>query len=278
MYKLMLILIISFACIFAAMQLQAGIKDTKHNLSASGPGTIKAQTETQICVFCHTPHAASTAGPLWNHSLSTYNYTLLTPGDPLRSTTQKSDPIQPDGGSKLCLSCHDGTVALGQLYNKPGSGLGGGVPVTMLPGATYMPAGSTNLGTDLRAHHLVSIAYNVELINAKTDQCINGVTDFRWKLPDNSSWTAPGHKVRLKDTNAQYPAGTYGANLPAQRCSRCGIQCTTCHDPHLDTSAGYRMFVVADYDVYDLPWTSTEKLCTFCHSERPAAPPAGCYF
>jgi len=40
-----------------------GIAKTKHNLSVTGPGAIKATTETQICVFCHTPHGAFYAFP-----------------------------------------------------------------------------------------------------------------------------------------------------------------------------------------------------------------------
>ena len=30
-----------------------GITRTKHNLSASGPGTIKATTDQPMCQFCH---------------------------------------------------------------------------------------------------------------------------------------------------------------------------------------------------------------------------------
>jgi len=29
----------------------------------------------EICVFCHTPHGASPAVPLWNHDLSALTYT-----------------------------------------------------------------------------------------------------------------------------------------------------------------------------------------------------------
>ncbi|VAX19401.1 Cytochrome c family protein, partial [hydrothermal vent metagenome] len=35
------------------------VRNTKHNLSVSGPGTVKASTETRVCVFCHTPHQAN---------------------------------------------------------------------------------------------------------------------------------------------------------------------------------------------------------------------------
>src|SRR5204863_10180904 len=47
---------------------------SKHDLSASGPGTIKATAESEVCLFCHTPHRAVEL-PLWNHTLSSANYT-----------------------------------------------------------------------------------------------------------------------------------------------------------------------------------------------------------
>src|SRR5262249_41131641 len=57
----------------------ADIRNTKHNLSATGPGTLKADTETQVCVFCHTPHGATQGvTPLWNPQLSNQTYTTYT--------------------------------------------------------------------------------------------------------------------------------------------------------------------------------------------------------
>ena len=57
------------------------VRNTRHNLSASGPGTVKATTETQVCVFCHTPHAGTQEAdpaapplPLWNRRLSGHTY------------------------------------------------------------------------------------------------------------------------------------------------------------------------------------------------------------
>jgi len=39
----------------------AGIATTKHNLSATGTGNIKASGEQEICIFCHTPHNSAPA-------------------------------------------------------------------------------------------------------------------------------------------------------------------------------------------------------------------------
>ena len=54
----------------------ASITASKHNLSATGPGTIKATTESEICVFCHVPHNSKPSGPLWNRDQPTGTYTV----------------------------------------------------------------------------------------------------------------------------------------------------------------------------------------------------------
>ena len=57
----------------------SSVINTVHNLSAAGPGTIKAVSATDACVFCHTAHHATGASPLWNHQMSSVsNYVVYT--------------------------------------------------------------------------------------------------------------------------------------------------------------------------------------------------------
>ncbi len=129
----------------------AGVATTKHNLSASGPGTVKATTETQLCVFCHAPHNSSPSAALWNRQTPGATYL------PYTSSTTKAATGQPTRGSLLCLSCHDGTIALGQVLNRA-------TPIAMTGGVTTMPAGSVSrLGTDLSGDHPISFAYTSAL-------------------------------------------------------------------------------------------------------------------
>src|SRR5262252_8288263 len=116
---------------------------SKHDLSASGPGTIKATAESEVCLFCHTPHRSTGEIPLWNHTLSQAIYI------PYGSSTAKATIGQPTGSSKLCLSCHDGTVALGMVNTRV-------LPIEMRGGISTMPPGRSNLGTDLSDDHPVS--------------------------------------------------------------------------------------------------------------------------
>ncbi|MDH3282203.1 MAG: cytochrome c3 family protein, partial [Gammaproteobacteria bacterium] len=130
----------------------AGVATTKHNLSVSGPGAIKAATETRICIFCHTPHNAVPSDPLWNRRASGSNYT------PYSSSTAIASPGQPTGASILCLSCHDGTIALGDVLSRSS-------PIPFAGGTTTMPVGPGRLGTDLSDDHPISFVYSASLAN-----------------------------------------------------------------------------------------------------------------
>ena len=34
------------------------VRNTVHNFSVTGPGAVRAVSEDEVCVFCHTPHGA----------------------------------------------------------------------------------------------------------------------------------------------------------------------------------------------------------------------------
>ena len=106
--------------LYSQIQGVAKMLGTKHNLSVSGTGAIRASSELQLCVFCHTPHVPRqyASEQLWNHQSSSAEYTLYS-SDYLTNLNY-SAPNQPNARSKLCLSCHDGTVAIGAVYNNGG--------------------------------------------------------------------------------------------------------------------------------------------------------------
>ncbi len=212
-----------------AVVVWAGIANTKHNLSVTGPGTIKAVSETRICVFCHTPHGASPARPLWNHTLSSQTYTLPTSSDPqwsnLLTTVQ-----QPDGDTRLCLSCHDGTVAIGSVVNLPGPAGGAGtISMQGTAGGLMPPAAYGFIGTDLSGTHPVSIAMNDALINDKNACTQTGA--YTLQYPPG------GGAVRLRPTSNTYN-GQPGQLIttPTGFTYNGGVQCTSCHDPHIETT------------------------------------------
>lgn len=120
------------------------ITDSLHNLSVSGPGQVKATGETEICIFCHTPHNARADIPyLWNRVNPTAIYT------PYVSSTLKSSVGQPTGSSRLCLSCHDGTIAPGAVISRS----------AVIPFTASLAGRASNLGTNLADDHPVSFSY-----------------------------------------------------------------------------------------------------------------------
>ena len=202
------------------------IRNTKHNLSASSTNAVKATTESQVCVFCHTPHAAENVpgAPLWNRKLSGATYTTYSSSSLEANLTELS--AGPGGLSRLCLSCHDGTLAIGnvnvangkanQAITMTGTGTGG----TMPAGAGTTTGFTRNLGTDLSNDHPISFTYDATL----------ATNDGELRAPDGVN---VGTRVR----------GQTKPKLPLEDGK---MQCTTCHDPHLretDTTKGAGKFL-----------------------------------
>ena len=231
---------------------QAGIKNSKHDMSAGSTSSIKSQPTgsggtSEICVFCHTPHGSSNIAPLWNRTSSLTAYTLYT-SDYLGPSAAgglgyltASPAAQPNASSKLCLSCHDGTIALGSVYNLPGSG---GYSATPGPGILMQSAGvpivggkmpataGGNLGgaggADLSNDHPVGFLYNSTVDTELTPQ----------------TW-ASNSLVRL------YPNGDAGGGVSVGR-----LECATCHNAH--DNQYYNFLRIAN---------TNAALCTFCHNK-----------
>ncbi len=119
---------------------------TKHNLTSSGGALSEAGRKKDMCKFCHTPHVTLPMIPLWDLANSGTYYQTYD------SSTLTADVGQPTGSSRLCLSCHDGTIALSQTANPRN---------TPARGEIFISARDrTNLGTDLSDDHPISFTYD----------------------------------------------------------------------------------------------------------------------
>ncbi|HTY57019.1 MAG TPA: cytochrome c3 family protein [Candidatus Binataceae bacterium] len=108
---------------------------------------VRDKEQSGICVFCHTPHNAKPLRALWNRDLPPVSYKLY------QSSTMEAALNQPTGSSRLCLSCHDGVIALSKLRLVPAD------TKLNLPALT----GKTLFGTDLSGSHPISFVYDSNL-------------------------------------------------------------------------------------------------------------------
>jgi len=208
------------------------IRNTKHNFSSFAPPdiqgngdtrSVKASEEAEICVFCHTPHGANVAaapGPLWNRNLSTATYDTYNSGS-LDATGDGIALDQPSGISKLCLSCHDGTIAIGSVRNRSGSGgfQASAIGMTGTEADGTMPGGpygensgfTRRIGTDLTNDHPISFTYDTALANLDGEMRDPALEPG---IGNRSSGVSP--HIPLEDGQ---------------------VQCSSCHDPHIRDAA-----------------------------------------
>jgi hypothetical protein len=194
----------------------------------------------QICIFCHTPHGAAGDGPLWNRNAPTGAFSLysgalaikgtipgaLNPAAPNSTKYRTSDPgdpdfVYPNGASRLCMSCHDGVTAVNILRNSGAIAMVAN-PALLDPDGSLkgtlpnIGAGGTAIGSviDLSTSHPISFVY--------TDNIVNTII--------NPAYIAAGLPDRYEGPSA------FVATVDTPLDSQNRMQCTTCHDPHLDTS------------------------------------------
>ena len=263
------------------------IRGTRHNLSAVADATptpsggsvptrtVKATSESQVCVFCHTPHGATLGvTPLWNRKLSSATYVPYTSSS-LDANVIQGTLDQPGGSSKLCLSCHDGTLAIGSVNVLNGVGWAEGsqtIDMTGTAASGVMASGSgtttgytRNLGIDLTNDHPISVTYTTALSDRDGE-------------------------LRSVDANQKYPAGTgtiigvrslgYRPKAPLEPTGAGGlgqIQCAACHDPHVretDPAMGNQKFLRLNRFQVNTPTaiynSTSDTNCLACHDKNQA--------
>ncbi|NOX34099.1 MAG: cytochrome c3 family protein [Deltaproteobacteria bacterium] len=197
--NLFLALIVAFTVSMPPSAANAGITGSAHDFSSEG------WTGGEICIACHTPHNSIVQGPpgssapgvplLWNHRLTKppQFYQMYT-----SYTFDGSPEGAYQGPTKLCLSCHDGVMAIDSL----GDGFGNS--------GTNFITGPAKLGTDLSNDHPVNFVYDTTLANSDGN-LYDPVTQ------------ASGMGGTIKDDMLH---------------NRGRLECNTCHDPHDKNSIG----------------------------------------
>lgn len=256
MKKLFLIVLFSTALLYCGKgSYGATILTSKHNLSISGTGTIKATTETRVCIFCHTPHNAHPDIPyLWNRSAQPTNYI------PYQSSTMSASVGQPTGASKLCLSCHDGTIALGAVLSKPEE-------IQFLGGLRQLPLNrQSNLGTDLSDDHPVSFNYESSTDGGNFELVPGETLTREVQLDDNGQLQCTACHDPHDDTWGNF---LVMSNQFSQLCTSCHQKNGWTNSSHSFSTAGWNNSGTDPWPNTDFP-TVAENGCENCHRPHSA--------
>ena len=205
----------------------AVITGSDHDMRGTGTNT----GNNQICIYCHTPHNAdatqSANAPLWNHEVDTSTvYTVYN--TLLNSPPWGNDqvPTSPTRVSKLCLSCHDGTVAIDSYGN-----MAGAVNMTGTPGTP----GSKNLGINLSDDHPISVQWVHQTV-----------------IGDNGAYCTGCHFGG--DPGVEF-FGSVGSMT---------VECASCHDVHNNTTYAKLLHMPVD-DPDGAGPIPGSALCLRCH-------------
>lgn len=190
------------------------VEGSKHDFSGRDAGSERSG----VCTVCHTPHRAYETRLSWNHTLSrnVHRWTKLASGG---GTPYPTIGLSWQGPSKFCLSCHDGSVAIGDIawFNQQ---TWTGRPID----PNNHDGDNVQIGTatgDLRNNHPFAFPYPLGGVRST----YNGVTTGAGALASGWQPDPTARGIRLfKQTGGAVTAGTaVGAT---------GIECSSCHDPH----------------------------------------------
>lgn len=219
------------------------VAGSKHDLSSTGPGDYRAASEKSPCVFCHATHGRASGRSNRPETAASHR--------PYQSSTMKGHAARPTGASRICLSCHDGTIAVGRTRKREIDMVGGNRPIA--------EGRRSNLGTDLRGTHPVSIH----------------------PAPgDGTSRPAPGDAVRLDDTGALQctschdPHAEWGDPVVGKflvKPSGGSALCASCHaSPAVKGGSSHFSSTASITDATGRLTTVAEAGCAACHASHGA--------
>jgi predicted CXXCH cytochrome family protein len=185
-------------------------------------------------------HHAGSDLLLWAHTLSSETITFGTKASTYAGTDLSTVTITSasEGNTKLCLSCHDGTVAVGDRTLLQGTTVitaaDWATPTgTFLTGEVVIPTGTAG-SLSLSRTHPVRVPYQGQTYNSVTSQAV--VAGYQGFTPASGNISSVGGAMLFKDSGGGW-----------------GLECGTCHNPH---SAGPGPLL--------RPNTSG-SICTDCH-------------
>jgi hypothetical protein len=256
----LLVMLVIATPAFAGMEARTGVNGSLHDMNVFvGAG---ADTYGRVCVFCHTPHNAtamsdSITAPLWNHQETAAVFDPYIWATPENSDLLIFDPLE--GPSRLCMSCHDGVIAVDQ-HNGSVSQLGS----TVLSGAARGNIGNSAAASGLSDDHPIGFDYD-EALDARNVADGTGIglkaelvpkTEFFATAVDTNQAAGTYNNVTREGTR-QIQDVLYDGYL---------MTCASCHEVHNKENviqlAGSNL-VTPNYFLYGLE--SESLICLSCH-------------
>ncbi|MBI3375182.1 MAG: hypothetical protein HY017_25970 [Betaproteobacteria bacterium] len=203
-----------------------GIAATAHDFTSNG---VNGSTAVGLCTYCHTPHKAITSQLLWNHTLSTNTFSW----DVAKTTAGTTFPSfvgnTYKGPTAKCLSCHDGSVAIGDIaWFKEGSHGGSDQLSTKTMNdvdPNFVVGATGGVGGAMKGNHPVAMPYPfgnaASTYNGTTTGSLAVLTEWQ---ADPTSLASANIRLFNDDGTGGISAGPVAAKT--------GIECSTCHDPH----------------------------------------------
>ncbi len=182
------------------------IAGSDHNFSGQG------WSQGEICLPCHTTHNTDTSitnAPLWNHELTDPATTYTLYGG--ATGVIRDDAL--DGFSILCMSCHDGTVALDSFGGTTG---------------TSFMTGSELVGTDLSNDHPVGATGEYPTTDPSFQPLVTWVTS-NWGLVTMNDPAGPGTIDVVSCVSCHEPHNAGGFNNMTRISNASSALCLTCH-------------------------------------------------
>ncbi len=254
----------------------SGIIGSLHDLSDDGGypggGVGSADVLSRVCIYCHAPHHTQKPGnftepdkylPLWNRPVSqATSFTMYSNGtNPgwgkhlSQAMTQFTPTTKPGFVSLLCLSCHDGTVAL----NVYGSTQMSDATWDAAQGKRVIPSGSKGIADYNTpqpaggAYLMAGSQYNIGGVNMTTVDLSNHHPigfdyDKVWQADD---------EIANPNTEFGYMTGSLTGVKIADVLYNGKMECVTCHDVHNSTANMGEKFL----------WVSNQdsNFCCTCH-------------
>ncbi|NOY58043.1 MAG: hypothetical protein GXO75_03785 [Calditrichaeota bacterium] len=229
------------------------IRNTPHNLSISGQGitTASSASEMDMCSACHTPHRAVPQTPLWKQSATGTTYKTYN------SSTTQAVIGQPTGSSLLCLSCHDGTIALqtNSIFS----------PHINFSGKNMQSIQGSSLSHDLSDDHPISFTYDASLAYADNELVLPSSLPKEIKLENE----------QLQCTTCHDPHNNMNGDFLTIT-NRYSELCITCHEKQYWNSSSHNNSSARWNGVGTYPWSHTpyqsvsENGCENCHEPHGA--------